>query len=61
MRITGIQIEEFIQTDVGQEVVSNLWVNRDRDNHDYGSIEVEEWEALMPWSWHELITYPIVL
>lgn len=35
---------ELLQTDLGQEIISKLWVNRDKLNPDFGSTEVEEWD-----------------
>jgi hypothetical protein len=36
--------DQFLQTDLGQEVISKLWVNRDKTNPDFGQTDVTFWD-----------------
>jgi YHYH protein/von Willebrand factor type D domain len=35
---------QFLQTDLGQEIISKLWVNRDKTNPDFGQTDVTFWD-----------------
>jgi YHYH protein/von Willebrand factor type D domain len=35
---------QFFQTDLGQEIISKLWVNRDKTNPDFGQTDVTFWD-----------------
>jgi YHYH protein/von Willebrand factor type D domain len=36
--------DELLQTDLGQEIISKLWVNRDKTNPDFGQTDVTFWD-----------------
>jgi hypothetical protein len=36
--------DELLQTDLGQEIISKLWVNRDKTGPDFGQIDVTFWD-----------------
>jgi YHYH protein len=38
------EFDRLLQTDLGQEIISKLWVNRDKTNPDFGQTEVTTWD-----------------
>jgi hypothetical protein len=40
---TEVEFNELIQSDLGQEIITNLWVNRDKSNPDFGQAEDTTW------------------
>ncbi len=36
--------DELLQTDLGQEIISKLWVNRDKTSPDFGQTDVTFWD-----------------
>jgi hypothetical protein len=38
-----LTFDQLLQTDLGQEIVSKLWVNRDKTNPDFGQAEITTW------------------
>jgi hypothetical protein len=41
---TEAAFNELTQSELGQEVITNLWVNRDKTNPDFGQSEVTTWD-----------------
>jgi Ca2+-binding RTX toxin-like protein len=39
-----VEFDQILQTDLGQEVIANLWVNRDKTNPDFAQSPVTTWD-----------------